>query len=116
MSSSLDYAHTHLRRRSGRRVTLLPGLACMVWSLVNGAALRGQTSTAEPQSEPPRSAAQIQRMADIEHRLDAVTDALAQAQQALQKSLLEIQTLRGQLDALRSQSGPAPEGPESMST
>ena len=60
------------------------------------------------QSQPgPPSVAETQRIADIEHRLDAVTDTLVQTQRALQKSLLEIQSLRGQIDTLRAQNAGA---------
>jgi hypothetical protein len=41
------------------------------------------------------------RMEDIEQRLNAVTATLSQTQQALQQSLLEIQQLRGELDAMK---------------
>jgi hypothetical protein len=40
-------------------------------------------------------------MEDIEQRLNAVTATLSQTQQALQQSLLEIQQLRGELDAMK---------------
>jgi hypothetical protein len=47
-------------------------------------------------------------MEDIEHRLNEVTVALSQTQQALQQSLLEIQQLRGELDALKLKEAIAP--------
>jgi hypothetical protein len=42
-----------------------------------------------------------QRMAGIEQRLNEVTATLSQTQQALEQSLLEIQKLRGELDAMK---------------
>ncbi len=104
MSPSLDYAPTNLKRRNGRRAALSPAIGCLMFCVFGGAVVRGQTATTQQRPDAPTSADQAQRMAEIEHRLDAVTDALADAQQALQKSLLEIQTLRGQLDTLRAQS------------
>jgi hypothetical protein len=115
MGPSLDYAPTNLKRRNDRRVALSPAIGCLMFCVFNGAVVRGQTATTQQRPDAPTSADQAQRMAEIEHRLDAVTDALADAQQALQKSLLEIQTLRGQLDTLRAQSAPASEGSESLS-
>jgi hypothetical protein len=115
MNPSLDHAPTRLKRRDHQRVPYLTAMACLLWSLLNGAALQCQTPAMEPRSGQPGSTDQAQRMAQIEHRLDTVTDALSQAQQALQKSLLEIQTLRGQLEDLRAQSAPASQGPENFS-
>jgi hypothetical protein len=108
MSPSLDQLHTNLKRPGG---AFFPAIAWLLWSVFNGVALRGQTYTTQPQSDPPLSAAEAQRMADIEHRLDVVTDALVRTQQTLQKSLSEIQTLRSQLGALRAQSESAAADP-----
>jgi hypothetical protein len=115
MRPSRDYAPTNLKRRSGRRAPLFPAIGCLMFSLFIVLAGRCQTSTAQPRSDAPDSADESQRMAEIEHRLDAVTSSLADAQQALQKSLLEIQTLRGQLDSLRAQSAPASQAADPLS-
>ncbi len=104
MSPSMDYAHLNLKCRGGCRVFLLPAVACLLWSMFNGATLRGQTSMAQSQPDSSQPVAQSQKMEEIEHRLDAVTDSLVQTQQALQKSLIEIQSLRGQIETLRAQS------------
>jgi hypothetical protein len=115
MSPSLDYAPTRLKRR-GRRVAVFASAGCLLLSVFNGVVLRSQTpAAAQQRSDSPPSSDRAQRMADIEHRLDAVTDALAEAQQALQTSLLEIQTLRSQLGALRAQSAPTSEGSNRLS-
>ena len=79
----------------------------MLLSMFYGIAIVGHITMAQPPSNPPSSSEDAQRIADIEHRLDTVTDALAQTQQTLQRSLLEIQMLRGQLEALRAHSAPA---------
>jgi hypothetical protein len=115
MSPSLDYAPTNLKCLNGRRVALSPAIGCLLFCVFNGAIVRGQTATTPRRPDAPTSADQAQRMAEIEHRLDAVTGALADAQQALQKSLLEIQALRGQLDTLRAQSAPASEVSDGLS-
>jgi len=99
MSSSFDYTPTRLKPPN-RRIATLPAAACMLLIMFNDAVLRSQT--AQPRLDPPPSSDQVQQMADIEHRLDAVTEALTQAQQALQTSLSEIRTLRGQLNDLRA--------------
>ena len=115
MSQSLDYAPTNRKRLNGWHVALSPAIGCLMLCVFNGAIVSGQTATTQQRPDAPTSADQAQRMAEIEHRLDAVTGALADAEQALQKSLVEIQTLRGQLDTLRAQSASGSEGPESLS-
>jgi len=54
-----------------------------------------------PQPAPPSD------LTGIERRLDALTDTLTQTQAQLRQSLLEIQRLHAELDALRSQVGSA---------
>jgi hypothetical protein len=66
-----------------------------------GTTLGAQTLTESP-SVPPSSRTDAQRMAEIENRLNLVTDALEKTQETLQKSMLEIRNLRGQLDALQA--------------
>ncbi len=109
MSPSLNCADINLMRRNGRRAVLFPVIVCLMFPMFSGVAVRCQTPLT-PRPDAPSSADQAQRMAEIEGRLDAVTDALADAQQALQRSLSEIQTLRSQLDTLRAQSAPTSEG------
>jgi hypothetical protein len=100
MNPLLDHPRPNLKCR--RRVSRFPVIACLCWHILSSATLRGQVSAPQPHSDS-LSVAQAQRVTDIENRLDAVTDALAQAQDALQKSMLEIETLRGQLAAVRGQ-------------
>jgi hypothetical protein len=107
MNPSLDNRYPSLKRRDGCRVSFAPVVACLFWLMFSVEALRGPLSIAQSQSDSQTSVAQTQRIADIEHRLDAATDSLAQVQQELQKSLLEIQTLRSQLKALQAQSATA---------
>jgi len=57
---------------------------------------------ASPQPSP--SNRDSQQFANIEHRLDELTGTLAQTQKELQQSLIEIQRLHAELDALRAQS------------
>ncbi len=111
MSPLLEDARTSLKRRGGRRASFVPVIAWLLWSMFNGRTLSGQTYATPPQGAPSSSVAQAQRVAELEHRLDAVSDVLVQTQQTLQKSLLEIQTLRGQLDALHAQSVAGPDDP-----
>jgi len=101
-----DCSPISLRRRGRRHVSLFPAVAFLLWCICNRVALVGQTSSA-----PPPPAVDAQQIADIEQRLKAVTDVLVQTQQTLQESLLEVQRLRGQLKALRTQSAPDPDNP-----
>src|ERR1700761_2270186 len=48
-----------------------------------------------------------QHVQSIDQKLNELTDALAQTQRLLDKSTAEIRELRGELDALRAQSGAA---------
>lgn len=57
----------------------------------------------EVSEAPPTSNPDTARLADLERRLNEVTNNLAQTQQVLEKSLAEIQQLRGQLESLRAQ-------------
>jgi uncharacterized coiled-coil protein SlyX len=64
------------------------------------------------------TAAEQQRVAAIETKLNELNDALSQTEKMLEKSRAEIQALHAQLDALRSQNAaasatvPPPELPE----
>ncbi|MES2390282.1 MAG: hypothetical protein V4555_01475 [Acidobacteriota bacterium] len=74
-------------------------LAIMTLSLLSATSIAAQQS---PDPADPKS------ISDIEHRIDTLTEALTQTQKALQDSLLEIQRLRTELNAIkRSQQGTA---------
>jgi hypothetical protein len=66
--------------------------------------LFGFTLNAAAQT-PSQATPDAQHLAEIEHRLNAVTDALSQTQKSLEQSLLEIQKLRAQIDGLRAETG-----------
>jgi len=83
------------------RVTLF---LLLVYALI-GATLCAQTAA----SQGPTPDAQ--QISGIEHRLNDLTDTLGQTQKALQQSLIEIQRLRAEIDALRLQSNHAPNSP-----
>ena len=101
MSPWANQSLTSAKHRGGGRVSFSRAAGCLLLSVLNGIAIVGHTSMAQPPSNPPSSSEDARRIADIEHRLDTVTDALAQTQQTLQESLLEIpKMLRGQLEAL----------------
>jgi hypothetical protein len=91
----------HLTAHSSYRVFSHPGITWLFLSFCFVTTLAGQTSSGS-RSAQATSGTDAQHMADIENRLDVVTDALEKTQETLQKSMLEIQTLRAQLDALRS--------------
>jgi hypothetical protein len=83
-------------------------LAYLLVVALHCAPLRAQTTNGpSPPSSPP-SSSDTQRMADIERRLNDVTTALSQTQQQLEQSLLQIQRLRAELDALQPHAGNAP--------
>jgi hypothetical protein len=65
---------------------------------VAGASLYAQSSSDQQSAD----AAKTQQLNDIEQRLKGLTDTLTQTQQALKQSLLEIQRLHAELDALRA--------------
>ncbi len=106
MSPLANHSPTNSKHRGGRRASFSRAAACLLLSVFNGVVIVGRISMAQPPSNPQSSTEDARRIADIEHRLDTVTDALAQTQQTLQRSLLEIQMLRGQLEALRAHSAP----------
>lgn len=90
-----------LPAHSSYRVFSHPGITWLFLSFCCVTTLAGQTSNGSRPAQAT-SGTDAQHMADIENRLDVVTDALEKTQETLQKSMLEIQTLRAQLDALRS--------------
>ena len=115
MIRATDHFHTpKCRVPCGVAHLLFAGLLLLA---LNGWRLFAQNVTSPP---PPSSSVPVagdtQHLADIEKRLNEVTDALTQTQQTLQQSLLEIQRLRTQLDALRAEQaklkGDAQEGIE----
>jgi hypothetical protein len=69
-------------------------------------------SNLSAQATPQRPDAQ--HVADIENRLNDLTNTLAQTQKALQQSLVDIDELRTELNALR-QTGATPSVPEPVS-
>jgi hypothetical protein len=76
-------------------------MASLLVVAIHCAPLRAQATT-----EP--SPSDTQRMADIERRLNDVTTALTQTQQQLEQSLLQVQRLRAELDALQPHAANAP--------
>ena len=76
-------------------------LASLLVVVLHCAPLRAQAANGPSPSD-------TQRMADIERRLNDVTTALTQTQQQLEQSLLQIQRLRAELDALQPHAANAP--------
>ena len=70
---------------------------------LNGGQFFAQTTTPPASSGSVPATGDTQHLADMEKRLNDVTDALTQTQQTLQQSLLEIQRLHKELDALRAE-------------
>jgi hypothetical protein len=66
-----------------------------------GVSLYAQSSSGQQTAD----AATTHQLNDIEQRLTSLTGTLTQTQQALQQSLLEIQRLHAELDALRTKDG-----------
>ena len=64
----------------------------------------------------PTSNPGARQFADIENRLNEVTNTLTQTQKALQQSLIEIENLRSELNALRSNGTALPPTPPSSAT
>jgi hypothetical protein len=88
---------------SKRSFSALPLRAACLWlPLLSSAALFAQSTPAPPTSTPPGKS-DAQHTAEIERRLNEVTNALDQTQQTLEQSLREIQRLRAELAALRAQ-------------
>jgi hypothetical protein len=114
MIRATDHFHTpKCRVPCGVAHLLFAGLLLLA---LNGWRLFAQNVTPPAPSSSVPAAGDTQHLADIEKRLNEVTDALTQTQQTLQQSLLEIQRLRTQLDALRAEQaklkGDAQEGIE----
>jgi hypothetical protein len=97
-------------RLGGHNVSFCIACASLFFATFHCAPILAQTTNG--QSPQPASSSDTQRMADIERRLDDVTTTLGQTQQALQQSLLEIQRLRAELNALRPPTGNPPAVPE----
>jgi hypothetical protein len=105
------YSSFNSNRLRGHNVSF--GIACasLLLAAFHGAPLPAQTTNGQSSQASPASSSDTQHMADIERRLNDVTSSLTQTQQALEQSLLEIQRLRTELDALRLQAGNAPTSP-----
>ena len=99
----------HLPLRFGRRASVYVVSAALLLPMNRGTALSQTPPPTSSQASslsgriPGSANSDTYDIADIERRLDDVTTTLTQTQQALEKSLLEIQQLRSQLNALRSQ-------------
>ena len=114
MVRSIDHFHTPKYRVPCGVAHLL--IAASLLLALNGSRLFAQTGTPPASSISVPAAGEPQHLADMEKRLNEITDALTQTQQTLQQSLIEIQRLRAQLDALRAEQaklkGDVPEGIE----
>src|SRR5277367_1985907 len=108
MSRHLSFNSNHL---GASNVPLCIACASLLLATFHCAPLRAQTTNGQSSQASPASSSDTQHMADIERRLNDVTSSLTQTQQALEQSLLEIQRLRAELDALRLQAGNAPASP-----
>jgi len=99
-------------RRDAQSLFLVP--LCLLVFALGCAPLVAQNAAAP--AEQSTSGLDNHRMEDIEQRLSDVTATLSQTQQALQQSLLEIQALRGELDALKLKAAVTPISPDSATT
>jgi regulator of replication initiation timing len=79
---------------------LLPALHCPP--------LLAQAANGQSPPGVPASSSDNERIANIEQRLNNVTAALTQTQQALEQSLLEVQRLRAELDTLQPRASSVP--------
>jgi regulator of replication initiation timing len=86
-------------RLCGRVVSFFIAWAALLLTVFSCTPLLSQTTSG--QSSPASSSDTQQHMADIERRLNEVTTTLSQTQQALEQSLIEIQKLHAELDALK---------------
>ena len=77
--------------------------AALLLLALNGRQFFAQTTAPPVSSGSVPATGDPQHLADMEKRLNDVTDALTQTQQTLQQSLLEIQRLHAELDALRAE-------------
>jgi hypothetical protein len=105
-------------RFGGRIVPFCMAWAALLLVVFHYAPLLAQT-TSEPSSQGSLAVSSDtqQRMAEIERRLDEVTTTLSQTQQALEQSLIEIQKLHAELNALKQPpAGNTPTFPESATT
>jgi tetrahydromethanopterin S-methyltransferase subunit G len=68
--------------------------------------LAGASGWLRAQATPPAQT-EARHLTEIERRLDSLTETLTQTQSELRQSLLEIQRLHAELDALRSQGSSA---------
>lgn len=97
--------------RSIRHASLWLASACLLFSATSTRlAAQSQPAPSPPGEVSDATAASIPdaaRLAELERRLNDVTNNLAQTQQVLEKSLAEIQQLRGQLESLRTQTASA---------
>jgi hypothetical protein len=98
--------------RYGDLVYIL-ALSCVFAAVLDCAPVFSQATTT-PSPDQSGSKSDDQNMTDIERRLNEVTSALSQTQRALQQSLLEIQELRGELDALKLKAATAPANPPAI--
>src|SRR5277367_3088523 len=108
MSRHLSFNSNHL---GASNVPLCIACASLLLATFHCMPLRAQVANGQSSLASPPSSPDTQHMADIERRLNDVTSSLTQTQQALEQSLLEIQRLRAELDALRLQAGNAPTNP-----
>jgi hypothetical protein len=74
--------------------------------------LHAQTTPPEPTS----AATAASQLTAIEHRLDTLTETLTQTQAQLRQSLLEIERLHAELDALRSRPSSSQTAPDAAVT
>jgi regulator of replication initiation timing len=87
---------------------LLPALRC--------APLLAQAANGQSPPGAPASSSDNERIANIEQRLNNLTAALSQTRQALEQSLLEVQRLRAELDALQPHASSVPAIPAPAAT
>jgi hypothetical protein len=105
------YSSFNSNRLGGHNVSFGIVCASLLLATFHCAPLRAQTTNGQSSQASSASSSDTQHMADIERRLNDVTSSLTQTQQALEQSLIEIQRLRAELDALRLQAGNAPTNP-----
>jgi hypothetical protein len=101
---------------SGHSVTFRIALVSLLLASCPCAPLCAQAPYGQSAQASTPSSSDVQRMADIEHRLNDVTTSLTQTQQALEQSLLEIKRLRAELDAMRQSATNAPALPAAATT
>jgi hypothetical protein len=91
------------RMRQGILPSLLRACLCLLTSSLALATLHAQATATKPLVQNSED----QHLSEIERRVSSLTETLAQTQDALQRSVAELNTLRAEISALRNETSVA---------